>query len=164
MKLSLWFTVILLLSTMAEAADLSLHVGVGMGKSVLDSRTFERVGSLGLSYGNTWRVQVNGGYVVVPANQSQSTPFFNVQGGIQVVGDGGMFVGVMFGPGYFHNLSEKNSGHLQFHLSTKVGVRSKGGYVAGLAWEHDSDAGRTRPNYGLDVLMLITQIPIVIWD
>lgn len=151
-------------SSIVNAADLSLHVGVGMGKSVLDSRTFERVGSLGVSYGNTWRVQVNGGYVVVPANQSQSTPFVNIQGGIHVVGDGGMFVGVMFGPGYFHKLSEKNSGHLQFHLSTTVGVKSKNGYAIGFSWEHDSDAGRTSPNYGLDVLMLRALIPIKVWE
>ena len=117
MRLMLIFAILFNSFNFAQAEDLSGHVSVGMGKSVLDARTFERLGAIGVSYGNTWRVQANGGYWFAPAAGERSSLYGSLQGGLEVVGDGGTFAGIMFGPAVIQADDSKLSGNFQFHLT-----------------------------------------------
>lgn len=145
----------------AQAADLSGHFGVGLGKSILDRTQFERMGRLGISYGKTWRVQANVGYYMDPRAFEQSSVFASLQGAVKVKTDGGAFCTVAAGPAYLHRDGGPLSGHLQFHESFGCGVEGNGYTLAGL-WDHLSNAGIVKgmPNFGRDFITISLTIPI----
>jgi len=144
----------------ATAADLDVSLSVGMGKSVLNHIAFERVGILGIRYGNTWKVQANGGYWLALAQGEKASMFTSLQGGLEVVGESGVFASVMFGPAWVQNPDVKLSGHFQFHPVFGFGVKNSKGYSLAFAWQHFSNAGIILPNMGRDLLTGQVTIPI----
>lgn len=161
---SFWIATLLtlMISASAQAAsEADLMLGVGMGKSVLDQQgNFERLGTLGVRYGSVWKIQANGGYWYAPALGDRSSLYGSLQGGVEVVGEGGMFAQVMFGPGIIQHPDDKLAGHFQFHLSTGAGIKSEQGYTLALVWNHLSNAGILQPNLGRDLLTLQVGIPL----
>jgi hypothetical protein len=162
---------LLFLSSIANAASLDAMLGVGMGKSVLDKRAFERYATLGVRYGNEWKVQANGGYWLALNEGESKSLYGSMQGGVEVVGDGGLFASIMFGPAIIQNPDAKLSGHFQFHLTPGVGVKSDSGYELFFTWHHFSNAGLAKdkngkmlPNFGRDLLTLQLAIPIYDWN
>jgi hypothetical protein len=145
----------------ARAAELDATLGVGMGKSVLDKRAFERFGTLGVRYGGTsWKLQGNGGYWLALQPGEQSSVFGSVQGGVEVVGQSGTFAQVMFGPALVQNPDSKLAGHFQFHLAAGAGVKNSAGYGLAFIWNHLSNAGLVQPNMGRDLLTAQLLIPL----
>lgn len=66
-----------------------------------------------------------------------------------------MYVDNYFGPCYFTNAHGAISGLLQFATNIGMGWRdSSTGSEIGLNWKHFSNAGLSRPNRGLDLIML----------
>lgn len=146
----------------ANAAGFDAILGVGIGKDVIGSKPFERYGALGVQYGGmTWKVRANGGYWLALAEGEKASAFTSLQGGLEVVGQGGIFCSVFFGPAYISQPDDKRlSGHLQFHLDPGCGVRSAGGYSIMGRWTHFSNAGLKQPNGGRDMPGIAVQIPI----
>jgi hypothetical protein len=160
MRCILFFAILFNSFNFAQAADLSLGLGAGVGKSVLDTKAFERFGKLSLSYGGAWRLQANAGYWHAVMADERSSPWASLQGGISVAGDSGMFASFMIGPAYVLNTDHKTSGNLVCHMTMWVGIQDDSGRRLGFMADHYSDAGNTRPNDGRDALMLAASAPI----
>lgn len=156
-----WLLSLLLLASSALAADLDATVSIGMGKSVLNHKAFERVGSLGVKYGgSTWKLQANGGYWLALNEGEKASLFSSLQGGIEVVGKSGTFASVMFGPAWIQNPDSKLSGNFQFHPTFGFGIKNEGGYTLAFVWQHFSNAGIVLPNMGRDLLTLQAAFPL----
>ncbi len=66
-----------------------------------------------------------------------------------------MFVENYFGPCYFDKAKGRLSGHLQFATNIGAGWRDPDtGSEIGLNWKHFSNAGISKPNVGIDLIML----------
>lgn len=164
--LVLSFLILLVSSVASAAGTLTAAVQVGAGKSILDSKQFERMGAVSLRYGNTIGVKVNGGYWYAPAPGDRPSLFGSVQFSAEVVGDGGgTFAQVEFGPAYIQNDDAKLSGHFQFELGFGVGVKTSNGFSIAGKWKHWSNAGllKDRPNLGRDIICIELGIPIYSW-
>ena len=152
----------LLVSSVAQAASLDALVGAGVGKNILAQHApFERFGTLGIRYGGAWKIQANGGYYLALAEGERSAWMGSLQTGLEVVGDGGTYGQLMFGPAYVSQDDSKLSGRFQFHLTGGVGVKNDDGYGIGVMWNHLSNAGIKQPNMGRD--MITAQLTIPIW-
>ena len=150
-------TILALLSMFGCAtAQLDLPVTAGLGKSVAaGSGQFERMGSLGLRYGDTWKVQANGGYWLAQAPGESASAYGSLQGGLEVVGSSGLYCNFMIGPAWIQNPDAKLSGHFQFHPTFGCGVHAAG-YSIGGQWMHWSNAGFIQPNLGRDMFPCLT--------
>lgn len=133
-------------------------VSAGIGKDVIGPKAFERYGALGIQYGDTWKVRANGGYWLSPGGVSSG--FGSLQGGVEVVGQGGAFAGILFGPAIISHHGGKLAGPFQFHLSGMAGMKNDAGYGVGMQWVHFSNAGIVQPNLGLDVWSAFMIIPL----
>lgn len=154
------FVLALFAFTGCATARTDALVSAGIGKDVLAKQPFERMGSLGVQYGDAWKVRANGGCWLATAPGQNSSGFGSLQGGLEVVGEGGTFAGLLFGPSFITRPDAKLSGRFQFHLSGGVGVKNRAGYGVGLKWEHFSNAGLILPNYGRDLWTAFLVIPI----
>lgn len=155
MRHYLFIAAITLLSSSSLASNLDATLSVGMGKSVLKQKAFERVGSIGVRYGwNTWKLQANGGYWLALAENEKASLFTSLQGGVEVVGKDGVFASVMFGPALIQTPDNKLSGHFQFHPTFGIGIKNTDNYALSFMWQHFSNAGIILPNAGRDLLTL----------
>jgi hypothetical protein len=158
MRTRIPFLILLGLLTGCATASTDAIVSAGIGKDVAGDGPFERYGSLGIQYGDIWKVRGNGGYWFSPGGVSSS--FGSFQGGLEVAGAGGGFASILFGPALITDEGGKLAGHLQFHLSGTAGVQDSNGYGIGLQWIHLSNAGIQSPNLGLDVWTACLLIPL----
>lgn len=142
------------------AAPIDLTVVAGIGKNVLGHQPFERYGALGVRWGNAWKVQANGGYWLALADGEKAAAFTSLQGGLEVVGQGGTFAQLMFGPGVISHIDSKLGGHFQFHLVGGVGMKDSGGHGLSFLWTHFSNAGVVMPNNGRDLLTIQLIAPL----
>jgi hypothetical protein len=142
---------LLAIGAQARAAGLDLAVTAGIGKGVFEGKPFERYGALGLRYGDAWKVQANAGYWLALGDREASAYFGSLQGGLEVVGQGGLFAQLMFGPGYISQPDRKLGSRFQFHLTGAVGIRDSAGRGLALQWIHFSNAGIVQPNQGRDI-------------
>jgi hypothetical protein len=111
-------------------------------------------------YGPTQAIKfkIDGGATL--ADGQKASGFGSLQGGLEVVGDGGTFAGLFFGPALITTPDAKLSGHFQFNLSGAAGVKNRAGYGVGMKWEHFSNAGLILPNYGRDLWTAMLVIPL----
>lgn len=151
------------LTTKAHAASLDALVSVGIGKSVLDKKAFERYASLGVQYGAIWKVRANGGYWLALNDGEKASLYGSLQGGLDVVGSGGTYATVMFGPALIQHPDSKLGGKFQFHTCFGVGMKNDAGYGLAFLWQHFSNAGIVMPNNGRDLLTAQLVIPIYKW-
>jgi hypothetical protein len=152
----------LLLSVPSFAHEVSTDaiVGAGIGKNVFGELPFERYGTIGLRYGDEWKIQLNGGYYLDPAIM-ESSFVCSLQGGIEVDGKSGVWTSFMFGPAYLFSPDDiKLSGHFQFHLTGGIGIKDSYDNRLGITWNHYSNAGFEQPNLGRDLLTLQLVIPL----
>lgn len=147
----------LLLSSACATARTDAIVAAGIGKDVVGDGPFERYGSVGVQYGDVWKVRANGGYWLSPGGVSSG--FASMQGGLEVDTPSGFFGCVLFGPAVISNPGGKLAGPIQFHLSGCGGVKNAEGYGIGGQWVHLSNAGILQPNLGLDVWSFLVLIP-----
>jgi hypothetical protein len=154
---------LLLCTQVSHASSLDALAAIGIGKNVIGSEPFERFGTVGLRYGDVFKVQANGGYYLAIGANEKSSWFTSVQTGIEVVGSGGAKAIFMFGPAYLGNPDDnKLSGHLQFHLTGGIGIKDTKNYGLSLLWNHFSNAGIKQPNLGRDMITLQITIPIIV--
>ena len=150
---------LLMLLSGCATAGLDATVGAGIGKDVLSHQPFERYGTLGVRYGDVWKTQANAGYWLA-FNEQNSSLYTSLQGGLEVVGQGGTFAQFMFGPAYIGQDDSKLTGHFQFHMTGGVGVKNVDNYGISFLWTHFSNAGIEQPNLGRDLLTLQLIIPL----
>lgn len=83
------------------------------------------------------------------------TGYACAQFGTQIRALSFLYVDNYFGPCYFHEAHGAISGHLQFATNIGFGWRDKStGSEIGINWKHFSNAGLSKPNLGLDLIML----------
>ena len=154
------FAIVALVGGSARADSLDLAVTAGVGKGVIEHKPFERFGALGLRYGDAWKAQVNGGYWLALGERESSAYFGSLQGGLEVVGNSGLFAQLMFGPAYISETDRKLGSRFQFHLSGAAGVRDSGGRGLSFQWVHFSNAGIVQPNLGRDLWTIQLLAPL----
>lgn len=167
MKTLLNFVLLLALFSGCASSRKSLDgtLTVGVGNGIVSHKPFERYAAGTISYGTeVWKGKINGGYWMALAEDERSSLFCSTQLELQVVGNSGITMFVAVGPGYIQNLDHKNSGHFQIHSTFGIGVLNLSGVRLGPVWDHKSDAGKTRPNDGRDIIGLQAVIPIKIFD
>lgn len=157
----LLISILFLMIISYPASALDLLVGAGIGKDVLaPHQPFERYGTLGLRYGDVWKLQTNGGYYLTTAEGQRPSYYTSLQTGMEVVSLGGQFGSLMFGPAYLSQPDDHLSGHFQFHLTGGIGFKNTTNWGIGSYWTHFSNAGISQPNLGRDLLTGQLTIPI----
>ena len=72
-----------------------------------------------------------------------------------------MYIDHYFGPGYISKGNEKISGGLNFSMHMGMGWRDPdSGTTVGMNWKHISNAGLSKPNKGMDFLLVQVGYPL----